>query len=338
MKKRTKLAALILMLSMGLTACGGQGNQGGDAQNGDKNNEQSTAPKATNIFFASGGVSGTYYPYATALATVWQDNIEGMSVNVQATGASAENITLISEGEVDVAIVQNDVMKYAYDGIETFAGKQTNNFQTMATVYSEVCQIVADPKANIQSVADLKGKRVSIGDVGSGVEANAKQILAAYGLSVDDIKVQNLGFGPSADAVKDGSLDAFFVTAGIPTTAVMELATTREIDIVPIEADKASQLMADYPYYTEYTISKEAYNGMEEDVFTIAVKATLIVNPDLDEETVYQMTKALFENKDTIVQTHEKGSELDINEAVKGASVPFHPGAERYYKEQGVLQ
>lgn len=339
MKKRSMVIASAVMMAMCVTACGGNNNQ---QQQGAQQQQQQQQAQTLNISFASGGTSGTYYPYATALMNVWNSNVEGMNCNVEATGASQENINLVSRGEAEVAIVQNDVMTYAYEGTESFEGKQTQNFVTMGTVYSEVCQIVAAADANIQSVADLKGKRVSIGDIGSGVEANAKQILAAYGMTTDDIKMQNLGFGPSADAIKDGSLDAAFITAGIPTTAVMELATTHDVDIVPIDSATVEKLKADYPFYTEYTIdssAEDAYKGMDADVLTVSVKATLIVSPELDEETVYQMTKAMFENKETVMQAHAKGAELDAAAAVEGISVvPLHPGAERYYKEIGVLE
>lgn len=336
MKKKSMVIASVLMMAMCTTACGGGGNN--QAQQPADNNQPAQQPQQVSISFASGGTSGTYYPYANAVATAWNDNIEGMNCSVEATGASAENINLISKGEAEVAIVQNDVMTYAYEGIETFEGKQTQGFATLGTVYSEVCQIVAAPNAGITSVADLAGKRVSVGDIGSGVEANSKQILAAYGLTFDDLgDVQHLGFGASADLIKDGGLDAVFITAGIPTTAVMELATTNDIDIIAIDEETVAKLQADYPYYTDYTITQDAYKGMEADVLTVSVKATLIVSPSLDEETVYQMTKVLFENKDTIALAHDKGNELDAAAAVQGASVPLHPGAERYYKEIGVL-
>lgn len=337
MKKKTMVIASVLMMAMCVTACGSKPANDQPAAGGQT--DQPKQAQAINISFASGGTSGTYYPYASAVATAWNENIEGMNCAVEATGASQENINLVSKGEAEVAIVQNDVMTYAYNGTENFEGKQTQNFSTIGTVYSEVCQIVASPDANIKSVADLKGKRVSVGDIGSGVEANSRQILAAYGLTFDDIKVQNLGFGPSADAIKDGSLDAVFVTAGIPTTAVMELATTHDIDLIPVDSDAVEKLKADYPFYTEYTITPDAYKGMDADVLTVSVKATLIVSPDLDEETVYQMTKVLFENKEAITTAHSKGAELDPAAAVEGISVvPLHPGAERYYKEAGVLK
>ncbi len=327
MKKIISLAlVLTFALTLSLTACS---KQSGPAAGGGG---------TTYLNLASGGTSGTYYPYGAALATVIGESVAGTSVNVQSTGASSENIHLIDERKADIAIVQNDVMTYAYEGTELFAGKQVKGFSTMATVYAEVCQIIATADSGINSIADLKGKRVSVGAPGSGVEANSKQILESYGITFNDIKVENLGFGDSADAIKDNKIDAFFCTAGIPTTAVMELATTKNIKVLAIDDAKAKELTDKYAYYTVVTIPKDAYKGMTEDVQTLAVKATLIVNPDLSEELVYNMTKAIFEGKEKIAAAHAKGKELDVSTAVQGVSVPFHPGAEKYFKEVGAIK
>lgn len=331
-KKLTSIVAIGVLAAFGLTACGGGNNQQA-AEN------QEPQVETTNLVFASGGTSGTYYPYAGALANVWKDAVPGLAVDVQATGASAENINLINNGEAEIAIVQNDVMTYAYNGTETFAGKDPiTGFSTMATVYAEVCQIVLAPDSGIESIADLAGKRVSVGAPGSGVEANARQILAATGLTFDDIDAQYLGFGDSANAIKDKALDAAFVTAGTPTTAVMELASTNDIALLALDQATVDQLVADYPYYTVNVIPAGTYESIQYDVLTVAVKATLIVSPELSEDMVYNMTKALFENKETIATAHAKGAELDMQAAVEGASVPLHPGAEKFYKEQGVIK
>lgn len=297
-------------------------------------------PKQLNLVMATGGTSGTYYPYGGAVAQALGDAIPGLNINVQATGASAANLRLLVGDEADIAIVQNDVMSYAFNGTESFASTgKLQGFSTMATVYAEVCQIIADPASGIKSVADLKGKRVSIGDAGSGVESNARQILAAYGLSFDDLKEkQNLGFGDSASAMKDKKIDAFFVTAGTPTTAIMELASTNDITVVPIDADKADALSSQYPFYTTYVIPKDTYKGMTQDVPSVAVKATLVVRDALDEETVYNMTRALFEKREDIAAAHAKGKELSVKGAIEGVSVPFHKGAQRFFKEIGALE
>ena len=237
----------------------------------------------------------------------------------------------------DLAIVQNDVMDYAYNGTDLFAEEgAAKDFTTVAALYAEVCQIVSS--GDIKSVADLKGKRVSVGDAGSGVEFNARQILEAYGISFDDIQVNNLGFGDSADALKDGKIDAFFCTAGAPTTAIVELATTNAINLLEIDDEHAKKLADAHPFYTTYSIPGGSYKGVDDDVQTVAIKATLIASPKLSEETVYNLTKAIFDNKDEIASTHAKGEELDLEYAVSGISVPFHPGAEKYFKEVGAIK
>jgi hypothetical protein len=230
-------------------------------------------------------------------------------------------------------------MDYAYNGTDLFEKDgAVKGFSAMAAIYAEVVQIVADPSAGITSIADLKGKSVSVGDAGSGVEFNAKQILEAYGITFDDISKQNLSFSASADAFKDDKIDAFFATAGAPTTAIMDLVTTMEITILNVDAYKAAALMAAHPFYTVYEIPAGTYKGVDVATSTLAVKATLIVADSLDETTVYNLTKALFENKDAIAAAHAKGKELDTTYAVEGISIPFHKGAEKYFREIGIMK
>ena len=316
-KKAVAAITVLTVLAFVLAGCGGNaGNR---------------------LIFASGGTSGTYYPVAGAIAQVWGNNVEGLTVDVQATGASAENLKLVNSGDAEVAIVQNDVMYYARNAVEGFADTEPNEgFLTLGTVYPEVCQLVVDANAGIETVADLKGKAVSIGAPGSGVESNAVQILAAAGLTKDDIKVQNLDFAESASAIKDKAIVAAFVTAGAPTTAITELATTNDVKVLSFDDATIQTLCQTYSYYTPYTISADVY-GTDADANTVAVKATIVVKADLDEELVYNMTKGLFENLDAVAEAHDKGKEMSLEGAVEGVSVPLHPGAEKYFKEKGVL-
>lgn len=323
-KKAIAVITLVAMAALALTGCGGgSGEEGG-------------ASDETRLIYAAGGTSGTYYPVAGAMKQVWENNIEGLTVDVQTTGASAENLNLLKNQEAEIGIVQNDVMYYAYTGTEGFkdAGKN-EGFLTLGTVYPEVCQIVVDANAGVDSVEDLKGKAVSIGALGSGVESNAKQILAAAGLSTDDIKVHNLDFAESANAIKDKKIVAAFLTAGTPTTAVTELAATNDIKVLSLGDDIVKTLCDQYSYYTPYTIEADVYNT-EEAASTVAVKATVVVKADLDEELVYNLTKGLFDNLDAVAEAHAKGKEMSLEGAIEGVSVPLHPGAARYYEEKGL--
>ncbi len=289
----------------------------------------------TTLKMATGGTTGTYYAYSGAVTQILSSKIENLSFDVQSTGASKANIYLVSDKEADIAIVQNDVMYYANQGTDLFDGEKIEGFSAMAGLYAEVCQIVSN--SNINSIEDLRGKRVSVGDIGSGCEFNARQILEAYGISFDDIVVNNLSFGDSATALKDDKIDAFFCVAGAPTTAIVELATTNNINILEVDDEHADKLMENYPFYTKYNVPGGTYKGVDSDVQTVAVVATYIVSNDLDENLVYQMTKALFENSEEIAKAHPKGAELDPAYSVSGISIPLHPGAEKYYKEIGAL-
>lgn len=351
MKKRfTAIAALAVAAAMSLTACTQSQNAAPETQaaaetaaqgSEDKAEEPAPAPApaadAVSLKMATGGTTGTYYAYGGVIANILNGKLGSLQLNVQSTGASKANIFLIDDGEADVAIVQNDVMDYAFKGTDLFEEDGAiESFSAGAALYAEVCQIISS--GDIKSVEDLKGKRVSVGDAGSGVEFNARQILNAYGISFDDIEVNNLGFGDSADALKDGKIDAFFCTAGAPTTAITELATTNSINLLGIDDEHAAALQNDYAFYTQYTIPGGTYKGVDDDVVTVAVKATLIVSDELSEDVVYDLVKGLFDNKDAITAGHAKGAELDPAYAVDGISVKFHPGAEKYFKEAGVLQ
>jgi hypothetical protein len=241
----------------------------------------------------------------------------------------------VADGEADIAIVQNDVMYYAYKGIDLFDGEAISGFSAMAGCYAEVCQIISN--SSITSIEELKGKRISVGDVGSGCEFNAHQILEAYGMTFDDIEVHNLSFNDSATALKDDKIDAFFCVAGAPTTAVVELATTNTVNLLEVDDEHAVALIEKHPFYTQYAVPGNSYKGITSDVKTVAVVATYIVSDKLDEDLVYQMTKALFENSSEIAIGHPKGSELNPQYSISSISIPIHPGAEKYYKEIGAL-
>ena len=316
MKKMT-LAALVLLAAT--TILGGCKNSQKD------------------YILATGGTSGTYYPFGGAIANIWNTKLENMNVTAQATGASAENLRLINKGEAEFATVQNDVMDYAYNGTALFAGETLENIRTIGTLYPEVVQIAVSKESGIKSIADFRGKRISVGDAGSGVEFNAKQILEGYGLSFNDIKKSNLSFKESAEGIQNGTLDGCFITAGVPNSALQELAFTAGLTLIPISGDEADVICSKYNYYTQTVIPAGTYKGTDVDTPALAIKATLAVSSKLDDETVYNMTKTLFENLDELARAHAKGKEVSVESAVTGVSVPFHPGALKYYKEIGLL-
>lgn len=332
--KKTLLLTLILalMLCLCLAACA-------PAEEPPVDDEVDQPPVETvNLTMGTGGTSGTYFAFGGALATVLGNADLGLNIQVTSSGASGENIKNIGSGDVQLAILQNDVLDYAFNGTNTWEGNDpVTNVGVLACLYPEVCQIVATVDSGITSVADLAGKRVSIGDIGSGVETNAKQILAAYGLTTDDIKVQNLGFGDSADAIKNNTLDAVFITAGVPNTAVLDLQTSRDLVVIPVDGEEAAALMADYPFYAAATITPEEYSFLEEPVTTVAVQATLVCGSDMSDDLAYTIVKGIFDNQEALATGHEKGKYISADYAIQGVSIDFHPGALRYYQEIGLL-
>jgi TRAP transporter TAXI family solute receptor len=328
MKKRNLLVSLALLLSMSLlSACGGGGGQnntgGGQASN-----------DPSQLIIATGGTGGTYYPLGGGMADLITKNA-GVTATAQSTGASAENMRLIRDKKADIAFTQSDIADYASKGTNMFQqdGK-IDSFQAIGALYNETIQIVVSPDSGINSVADLKGKRVSVGAPGSGTESNAQQILEAYGLKFEDLQLQRLSFADSSKAIQDGQLDAAFQTAGTPTAAITELAATKGVKIIPIDADKIDAIIAKYPYYVKQTIPANTYQTVPEEVTTVAVKSLLVVRADLSEDLVYKTTKAIFDNLDKL--GHAKAKEIKVEEALAGVSLPIHPGAQKYFTEKGV--
>ena len=294
-----------------------------------------TKKSLKSYILATGGTSGTYYPFGSAIAAIWNANIDGTNVTIQATGASAENLRLISAGLADFGIVQNDVMDYAFHGSDMFDASLPK-LTAIGTLYPEVVHVATSKKSNIKTIADLRGKRVSVGDAGSGVEFNAKQLLESYGMTFDDIQKSNLSFRESAEKIQNDTLDACFVTSGVPNAALEQLAFAAGLELLPIGEAEADRLCDKYGFYTKAIIPAGTYSGTDTDVAVLAVKAMLAVNEALDTDTVYTMTRVLFESLDTLTEAHEKGCEVSAAAAVTGVSVPFHPGALKYFKEIGL--
>lgn len=339
MKIFKKSLSLILMAAMVVTlvACGGSNSK--KADNGAQSSAEKGGSGFQKITLASGGASGTYYGFSGVVAQRLNEVLKDkLNISVVTTGASKANAIMIDDNDAQIAIIQNDVMSYAYKATDMFDGeKPITSFSAIASIYPEAIQIVTNKSIN--SVEDLRGKRISVGDAGSGTEFNAKQILDAYGINIDkDIVKSNQSFQDSCDALKNGTLDAAFLTAGHPTTAVETLATNYDFNILSIDDAHANELIKKYGFYAKVTIEKDAYSVLKEDVPTVAVMATYIANNKLPEDTVYAFTKALFDEKDAIGANHQKGKLININKATDGISIPFHPGAEKYYKEQGILK
>lgn len=312
--KRFIATSLMMLLCIGsLTGC----------NNGDR------------LMFGTGGTAGTYYAYGGILAQ-YMTNYGGVKVTAVSTGGSKVNIQSIQDGDYQLGFAQSDVLAYAWQGVKSFEKDGgTQDFRVLGGLYDETVQIITMDD-ELTSVEQLRGKSVSIGEAGSGVYFNAIDVLTAAGITLDDIYPQYQSFEASKEALKDGKIDAAFIVAGAPTTAITELATTNGVNLIHVDGELRDKILGECPYYAPLQIPAGTYPGIDEPIETITVKATVVVSADLDEETVYQITKAIFDHKDDIAIENAKGKELDLENATMGMAAPFHKGAARYYAEHGI--
>jgi len=291
---------------------------------------------ASQLLLATGGTAGTYYPLGGAIANIVNKRVPGISMSAQSTGASLENMRLINRGDVDLAIVQNDVAFQAYNGLEAFAGKPIKNFGVVASLYPEVVQFVVKADGPIKTWADIKGKKISVGAPGSGTEVNARQVLEAYGMSYDDIQEQYLSFAESANQFKDGQIDGFFVTGGVPNPGIVDVSTQHKIKILPVSQEKMKELADKYPFLAPTTIPANTYLNQTEATLTPAIMALIIAGNHMSEKEIYDITKVLFENGGDLAAAHAKGADVQLATALAGVATPLHPGAAKYFAEKGV--
>ena len=329
MKKLIALLLAVLML-LTLAACGGGTETAAPAESG---STASSASSGAKLRFVTGGESGTYYAFGSVIAQHATNNAGVNVVGLVGNGSQA-NVMELQDGNAELAFCQSDVMAYAYSGTNLFeeTGK-VDCFSTVAALYMEQVQIVTTD-SSIKTVEDLKGKRVSIGAAGSGVYFNAIDILGAYGLTEADITPTYQSFGDSANDIKDGKIDAAFIVAGAPTTAITDLATTKDVYLVSLDDEHIEKLCSTSDYYTKNVIPADVY-GTDGDVTTVAVGAVILARDDVSEDAIYNFTKDLFDNAEAEVSSHAKYGELNLDFAASVTSVPYHPGAAKYFAEKG---
>lgn len=289
---------------------------------------------------STGGTGGTYYPLGGILAQALSQKYPDIVVTSQAGNASVANCNLIKDHQVESAFVQSNVAYAAYKGEAQFQGKAVTNLRGIASLYPETIQIVARADAGIRRLADIKGKRLIPGDRGSGTEVDTLNILAAIGLSYKDFaNVDWLGFSGAAQRLQDKQADVAFITAGWPTAAVTELAISTNITLVPIEESSIKKMVEMYPFYSEVVIPKGTYKGMQRDVPTITTMAQWVVDERVPADTVYKLTKALWEGgAQKMAEAHAKGKDVTLKTALGGMAIPLHPGAMKYYRERNMVK
>ena len=332
MKQKHWLVFLVVLvaLSMAVVGCGGG--------SGDK---KAAPAKIQNINIATATTGGVYYPLGNAMAQLFNQKITGIKASAGATAGTPQNVLLMQKKEAEVAFAQNGVAYYAYNGMEMFKDKPTKFLRGITNLYPNVMHIVVAASSNIKSIKDFEGKKFVPGAIGSATEINSKEILGLYGLDYKDkknVKGEYLGYSEAAEALKDGRVDGILIAGGLPTSAVLDAASSLKIRILSLEPDMIAKLKQTMPWYYEITIPKGTYIGQTEDVHTVAVANLLICREDLSNDLVYNMTKTLHDNQKDLVAAHSAAKDMKLQDALKGMTVPLHPGAEKYYKEKAIMK
>ncbi|WP_101652617.1 TAXI family TRAP transporter solute-binding subunit [Brevibacterium ihuae] len=327
--RNTLLTAGLASAALVLSACGGGsgGGGGGSAEGeGDLGTEF--------ITIATGGSSGVYYQVGAGMSELLASEL-GSDTSVQATGASVENITLLTDGGAEVAFAMADATTQALEGAGPFEESgAVDSLPAIANLYDQYLQLITVEGSGIESVEDLAGKRVSVGDINSGVELNARTVVDAYGMSYDDFTADYLSYAEAIDQMKNGQVDAAFVTSGLPNSAVTDLSTTEDVKVVPITGEGRENLLNDYDYFGEGEVPADVYDTAEA-AETLTIPNLLLASPELSEDAVYEITQAIFDNIDQIHATHNAANDITLENATNVTVTDIHPGAQRYYDEAG---
>jgi uncharacterized protein len=285
----------------------------------------------------TGGTSGVYYPLGVAIGKIYSDRIPGVKTQVQATKASVENLILLQQGRGELAFTLGDSLKAAWEGDEEAGFKsKLDRLRTIGAIYPNYIQIVATVDSGIRTLADLRGKSLSVGAPKSGTELNSRAILAAAGLSYKDIgRVEYLPFAESVDLMKNRQLDATLQSAGLGVASLKDLSSSAEIIVVSVPKAMVDKIG---PPFVAAKIPANTYTGQDKDVPTAAVINYLVTSSAVSDDLAYQMTKLIFESLPELANSHVAGKEIRLEQAAIGSPVPLHPGAIRYYREKGLIK
>ena len=288
------------------------------------------------ITVGTGPTSGIYFPIGGAFATALQN--WGYQTSAEATNATGQNIQNILNGDAEIAIAMQDAVMQAYTATGAYEGKEpASDLRALMRLWPNYVQLVTTEDTGIKSVEDLRGKRVGVGAANSGVEINARMILAAYGITYDDIQPDYLAYGEAIDNMKNGQCDAVFVTSGLPNATVMELGVSYDMVVVPIDGEGREKLVSEYPYYAKSVIPANTYNN-KEDVEGVFVYNIMLVRKDLPDEMVYDLLTGIFQNIATIKASHNAANKnIDITFGVDDIQLPLHPGAEAFWRDNGYI-
>ncbi|RXT07218.1 TAXI family TRAP transporter solute-binding subunit [Ammoniphilus sp. CFH 90114] len=348
------IVCFILSLSTILAGCGSSSTSTNTTSTPapssptDKPSDQTSAPapaasespkKQLFLNVATATTAGVYYALGNGMADLWNQKVEGVRASAQATAGSPQNVKLMSKKEAHVAFVQNGIAYEAWNGVGQFEGSAEKDIRALTYLYPNLCYFVVRADSGINSLSDIKGKTIAPGPVGSGTELNAREILSIVGIDYKDgkdAKAQYVGNAESAQMLLDNQVDVTYISGGLPHASVVEMATSKDVKILPVEGEVRDKLMEKYSWYFPVTIPANSFKGQSEAIETVAVANLLLGRADLDEDVVYSMIKSVYDNKEQLAASFKGASKMKPEEGLNGVTLPLHPGAVKYFKEQGL--
>ncbi|WP_307343125.1 TAXI family TRAP transporter solute-binding subunit [Caldalkalibacillus uzonensis] len=345
--RKTLFPLFLIVLAFALVACSsdtsapaegnGSSSEGEASNNNEGNNEG--RPDSYNIQMTTGTTTGVYYPLGAAFTEFFTREIDYIQASSQATNGSVQNLNFMQQGESNMALTPIGTLWEAYNGEGPFSGNAYEDVRILAALYPNVNHFVARKDAALTSIADIEGRNFAPGATGSATEIESRQTLEAYGVDYDSVNHNFVGFTEATDLMRNRQVDAAMIMAGIPAAAVSEMTATADGVLLSYDDDIIAKMQEQYPWYIEFIISAESYENQDEDVKTVAQLNMLVVDASMPEEVAYDLVKTFWEKIDQLQDAHAVVAQFDVENAVTGlADVPLHPGAEKYYKEVGVLQ
>ncbi|MCP3028347.1 TAXI family TRAP transporter solute-binding subunit [Halobacillus sp. A5] len=317
--------AILTLISIGIilimTGCSGASNANGGSKN---------------VMITTGDTGGTLYPIGASITKIVNDKQKDIKLTNQASGGSVENVNLLQQNDSEFAIIGGDVATDAYEG-EDFFKDEPKNVSGVFAAYSQPLAILTRADSPINSIQDIKGKSIRVGEPGSGNEVKTKKVLENLGITYDDINPQFISFSESVDALKNNQIDAAMFWAGSPNASIMDLSTTEDIKLISLSEEERKVISSKMPYFENYSIPAGVYDGVDEEVQTLSVNAQVVASNEASEEVVYSFTKALFENLESFNESHGAVKDLTVENAASN-TIPLHPGAEKYFKEKGIIE
>ncbi len=286
----------------------------------------------TVITIATGGTTGPYFAIANGMAQLFDQKLPGFSTSVRSTGGGVENIQLLLDKKVELGLVMADIASFSFTGKKIEGIKEGKNLRAVAALYPNYVHIISLKKTGIMSVEDLKGKKVGVGAVGSGTEVNARTILKYHGITYDDIDEYYLSYKESVNALRNGDIDAAFLTSGLPNAMVLDLVKTNQVQFIPIAEAKVKEIAKKYPYYSSREIPKNIY-GNAYPIHTAAITNILLTREDMPDDLIYDITKTIFENTDKLSKAHSAAADISLENSQIGLTVPLHNGAKKFFDE-----